>query len=105
MSSRVVDPGGARPQARRSAPACARPGSRTPAALGSIDEWIAAGLLLEKLKVDTSVSSLVLVGFSSDDPKFAAEVANGFAKAYLDTVAGSCAPSRRAKPRNGSTSS
>ena len=53
--------------------------------LGSIDEWIAEGLR-EKLEIDTSVSSLVLVGFSSDDPKFAAEVANGFAKAYLDTV-------------------
>jgi chain length determinant protein EpsF len=53
--------------------------------LGSIDEWIAEGLRL-KLDIDTSVSSLVLVGFSSDDPKYAAEVANGFAKAYLDTV-------------------
>src|SRR5687767_8527693 len=53
--------------------------------LGSIDEWIAEGLRL-KLDIDTSVSSLVLVNFSSDDPKFAAEVANGFAKAYLDTV-------------------
>jgi chain length determinant protein EpsF len=53
--------------------------------LGSIDEWIAEGLRL-KLDIDTSVSSLVLVGFSSDDPKYAAEVANGFAKAYLETV-------------------
>jgi len=53
--------------------------------LGSIDEWIAEGLRL-KLDIDTSVSSLVLVNFSSDDPKYAAEVANGFAKAYLDTV-------------------
>lgn len=53
--------------------------------LGSIDEWIAEGLRL-KLEIDTSVSSLVLVSFSSDDPKYAAEVANGFAKAYLDTV-------------------
>ena len=53
--------------------------------LGSIDEWIAEGLR-QKLDIDTSVSSLVLVSFSSDDPKFAAEVANGFAKAYLDTV-------------------
>ncbi|HWV91572.1 MAG TPA: GNVR domain-containing protein, partial [Burkholderiales bacterium] len=53
--------------------------------LGSIDEWIAEGLR-EKLEIDTSVSSLVLVSFSSDDPKFAAEVANGFTKAYLDTV-------------------
>ena len=51
---------------------------------GSIDEWIAGGLR-EKLVITTSVSNLLLVNFPSDDPKFAAEVANGFAKAYLDT--------------------
>jgi chain length determinant protein EpsF len=52
--------------------------------MGSIDEWI-AGALREKLLITTSVSNLLLVNFASDDPKFAAEVANGFAKAYLDT--------------------
>jgi protein tyrosine kinase modulator len=52
--------------------------------LGQIDEWIAAQLLV-KLDVDTSASNLMLVNFASDDPRFAAEVANGFAKAYLDT--------------------
>ena len=52
---------------------------------GSIDEWIAAQLK-EKLVIETSVSNLMLVNFSSDDPKYATEVANGFAKAYLDTA-------------------
>ena len=53
--------------------------------VGSIDDWIAAGLI-EKLDIDTSVSAMVLVNFYSDDPKFATDVANGFAKAYLETV-------------------
>ncbi|HZO03310.1 MAG TPA: Wzz/FepE/Etk N-terminal domain-containing protein [Burkholderiales bacterium] len=53
--------------------------------LGSIDEWIAAALL-EKLDIDTSVSNLLLINYPSDDPKLAAEIANGFAKAYLDIV-------------------
>jgi len=52
---------------------------------GSIDEWIAA-TLLERIDIDTSVSNFVLINFPAENPKFAAEVANGFAKAYLDTV-------------------
>jgi len=52
---------------------------------GQIDEWIAAGML-EKLDIDTSVSNMVLINYPSDNPRFAAEVANAFAKAYLDTV-------------------
>jgi chain length determinant protein EpsF len=51
---------------------------------GSIDEWIGAQLL-EKVDIDTSVSNMMLINYASDDPRFAAEVANGFAKAYLDT--------------------
>lgn len=53
--------------------------------LGQVDEWIGAQLL-DKLKINTSASNLMLVNFSSSDPRFAADVANGFAKAYLDTV-------------------
>jgi succinoglycan biosynthesis transport protein ExoP len=52
---------------------------------GSIEEWIATGLR-NKIDVDTSASNLVLVNFPSDDPRFAAEMANAFAKVYLDTV-------------------
>jgi succinoglycan biosynthesis transport protein ExoP len=51
----------------------------------SIDDWIAAGLL-EKLKVDTSASSVITVTYASNDPQKAADVANGFAKAYLQTT-------------------
>jgi chain length determinant protein EpsF len=52
---------------------------------GSIDEWIATDLL-RNIVIDTSVSSFLLVNYSSDDPKYAADVANAFTKAYLDTV-------------------
>jgi polysaccharide biosynthesis transport protein len=52
---------------------------------GSIEDWIAINLV-EKLEVDSAVSNFLLLNFASDDPKFAADVANGFAKAYLDTV-------------------
>jgi chain length determinant protein EpsF len=53
--------------------------------LGSIDDWIAANLL-DKLKVDTSASNILTVTYASEDPRFAAAVANAFAKAYLDTT-------------------
>lgn len=50
--------------------------------VGPIDAWIGAQLL-QKLKVLSSASNLITVEFSSSDPKFAAEVANGVAQAYL----------------------
>ncbi|MDF3009229.1 MAG: chain length determinant protein EpsF [Burkholderiales bacterium] len=50
---------------------------------GAIDNWIAS-VLLEKLDIDTSVSNLVLVNYISDDPRFAARVANAFSKAYME---------------------
>ena len=52
--------------------------------VGNIDDWVGAQLL-EKLKVDTTASNVVTVSFSSSDPRYAALVANGFTKAYLDT--------------------
>jgi polysaccharide biosynthesis transport protein len=52
---------------------------------GDIKDWIAGGLLAD-LKVDSSQSSVIVAKYSSDDPKFAADVANAFAKAYVDTV-------------------
>jgi chain length determinant protein EpsF len=52
---------------------------------GDIKDWIAGGLLAD-LKVDSSQSSVIIAKYSSDDPKFAADVANAFAKAYVDTV-------------------
>ena len=52
---------------------------------GTIEEWLAIGLK-EKLTVDTSVSNLMLINYYSDDAQFATEVANAYAKAYLDTT-------------------
>ena len=52
---------------------------------GQIDDWIAAQLR-EKVLVDTSVSNLLLVNYASDNPRFAAEVANAFATAYLNVA-------------------
>jgi chain length determinant protein EpsF len=49
---------------------------------GAIDAWIGEALL-QKLKVLSSAGNLITVEFSSDNPKFATEVANGFANAYL----------------------
>jgi succinoglycan biosynthesis transport protein ExoP len=50
--------------------------------VGPIDAWI-GGMLVQKVKVQNTASNLIGVEYSSSDPKFAAEVANGFAKAYL----------------------
>src|SRR3954462_6167638 len=52
---------------------------------GSIEQWI-AGNLLEKLKVDSGASNILIVKYSSNDAKQAADVANAFAKAYLDVA-------------------
>jgi chain length determinant protein EpsF len=51
----------------------------------SIEDWLVEALLL-KLKVETSMSSVIHVSFSSPDPRFSARVADAFAKAYMDTV-------------------
>jgi chain length determinant protein EpsF len=50
--------------------------------VGPIDAWI-GDMLAQKVKVQNSASNLLSVEYSSSDPKFAAEVANAFAKAYL----------------------
>ena len=55
------------------------------AGVGNIDDWIGSQLL-EKLRVDTSASNVLTVQFSSSDPRFASDVTNAFAKAYLDTT-------------------
>ena len=53
--------------------------------LGTIEDW-AAATLLKKIKVDSSGSGVLTVQYSDSDPKLAADVANGFAKAYVDTA-------------------
>jgi chain length determinant protein EpsF len=50
-----------------------------------IDDWIAAGLL-EKLKVDTTAGSVLTITYTSSDAQRSADVANAFARAYLQTV-------------------
>jgi chain length determinant protein EpsF len=50
--------------------------------VGPIDAWIGAQLL-QKLKVISTASNLITVEYSSGDAKYAANVANGFAQAYL----------------------
>jgi chain length determinant protein EpsF len=52
---------------------------------GSIEDWLVENLR-KKLKVETSQSSIIHVTFSSPDPRHSAEVANAFAKAYIDTM-------------------
>lgn len=52
---------------------------------GSIEQWLIDDLL-RGLKVDTSRSNVIQLGFSSRDARFSASVANAFAKAYVDTM-------------------
>ena len=58
---------------------------RASGAHGDINDWIGGGLLT-RLKVDASQSSVMQVSYSAGDPKFAADVANAFAKAYMDVT-------------------
>jgi chain length determinant protein EpsF len=51
----------------------------------SIEDWLVEALLL-RVKVETSLSSIINVSYSSPDPRFSARVADAFAKAYIDTV-------------------
>src|SRR5260370_1077454 len=53
--------------------------------VGTIEEWLATNLL-EKLKVDSGASNILIVKYSSNDAKQASDVANAFAKAYLDVA-------------------
>ncbi len=51
---------------------------------GTFEDW-AAGELQKKLKIDATASNVITVSFGSPDAKHSADVANAFAKAYLDT--------------------
>lgn len=52
---------------------------------GDIRDWLADGLI-QGLKVDSTQSSVIRLSFMSSDPKLATDVANAFAKAYMDTT-------------------
>lgn len=52
---------------------------------GTIEEWL-GGVLLQKISAEPSrESSIISISFSGADPRFAAIVANAFAKAYIET--------------------
>ncbi len=53
--------------------------------MGTIEDWM-AGELQKKLKVDATESNIITISFGSPDAKYSAEVANGFARAYLETA-------------------
>src|SRR6187401_1169468 len=52
---------------------------------GSIEEWVAGGMLAG-LKVTSTQSSVISLTYAAGDPGTAADVANAFAKAYMDTT-------------------
>ena len=54
-------------------------------ARGSVEDWVAGGLLAN-LKVISSQSSVILLTYGASSPKFAADVANAFANAYMQTT-------------------
>ena len=52
---------------------------------GTIEQWL-ADLLLQKISAEPSrESSIISIGFTGSDPRFAAIVANAFAKSYIET--------------------
>lgn len=52
---------------------------------GTIEQWL-GNVLLQKLDVEPSrESSIISIGFTGSDPRFAAIVANAFAKSYIET--------------------
>lgn len=52
---------------------------------GSIEQWL-GGVLLQQLSVEPSrESSIISIGFTGSDSRFAAIVANAFAKSYIET--------------------
>jgi chain length determinant protein EpsF len=54
-------------------------------ARGDVQDWLGSNLLLG-LKVETTQSSVINLTYSANDPRFAAAVANAFAKAYMDVT-------------------
>lgn len=52
---------------------------------GSIEDKLVE-VLMQDLKVDTSQSSVIRLSFSSREARYSAEVANAFARAYIDTM-------------------
>jgi chain length determinant protein EpsF len=52
---------------------------------GTIEQWM-ANLLLQKISAEPSrESSIISIGFTGADPRFAAIIANAFARSYIET--------------------
>lgn len=63
---------------------------------GRIEDWIATNLL-QKLKTDSSQSSVIQITYAANDPKAAANIANAFAQAYMaETLRLRTEPTRQA---------
>src|SRR5690606_11240434 len=52
---------------------------------GPIEDWLAQSLL-KRLKVTTSQSNIIHVTVGAGEPRLAADIANAFARIYIDTV-------------------
>ena len=52
---------------------------------GSFENWL-ADRLLKYLSVETTQSSVIQIGYTANDARMAAQIANAFAKAYIDTT-------------------
>jgi len=69
--------------------------AQTPMAMKTVESEVAKGWpvedslvakLLQRLKVETTQSSVIQISFSSRSPAYSADIANAFAKAYIDTM-------------------
>lgn len=63
----------------------ARANFESASGVGPIEEWLAINLP-KQLKTDTSQSSVIRLSYSSPDPNYSAQIANAFAKAYVNTT-------------------
>src|SRR5581483_3506859 len=66
-----------------------RPGAREDfehdtGGIGDINEWIGADLL-KHVKVDNSASNVITLSYTAPSAKDASDIANGFARAYMET--------------------
>jgi len=52
---------------------------------GNIEDWVAEQLLLNT-KADNSASNVITITVGAKDPRLAADLANAFARAYVDTA-------------------
>jgi len=63
----------------------ARSAFKRSGAHGSIEDWLASALLTQ-VHVDTTQSSVMQISYAANDPRFAAKIANAFAKAYMEVT-------------------